>query len=462
MSVMRNNVVFLFAGVLFFAGSVFAISGITQFVFLTNPQTIRPLELSGALKIQAQDANGTEIKTEETIDLTFSSTSLTGEFLNASSSPVSTVMNKGTANRTFYYQDSNSGIYTLTVKAKGRDSGTSWTVSQTITISDAAVASSISAPPTPSGVGAPTGSVGATPSPTPTPSSSLSGSSPSSKINVDAGVDQTATVGSEVHFNGSTTGLKKEPLDQARFWWNFGDGETQEGKFTTHIFRIPGTYIVGLHVSSGEYAASDYVTVHALANQMRVSRVLEGGAGYIGFLNPLNVESDIGDWIIEDATQKKFFIPPETKIAAGAEISFSNAVTGLLQTDTHEPSALYPLTVQYPNGTVAFTYTPAASGSPVVSASVAHSTSYPRPELGSKAGQATAPARSFSKERALPYQAGEDREQADAKKDVMAPDTQSVALSGGISISSRILFAGAIGLSVLGAVGFFVLKQFLI
>lgn len=438
--------VFLFVGVLFLAGSVLADSGIARFVFTTDSQTIRPGELSNTLKIQAQDANGNEIKTAETIDLEFLSTSSTGEFLNSSANPVSTVMSKGTANRTFYYRDSTAGSCTLQIKARGRDSGTSWSVSQTITISGVAVPSSIATPtPVPAASAPPQSSSPSSPS--------LSGSSPGSKISADAGLDQTVMVSSQVHFGGSASGLKKEPLDAARFWWNFGDGETQEGKITTHIFRVPGTYIVGLHVSSGEYGASDYLTIRVFENKMRMARVLEGGGGYVQLFNPLNVESDIGDWILEDATGKKFFIPSKTKVAAGAEISFSNAVTGLLQTDGHDVSLLYPLMVQYPNGTVAFVYIPAATSSspaPVVSAPPTIAMQSTRILSSSTSVHAvkTKPTHSFSK--------------GDAKQDAAVTGTQSAAVSGGFSISSKILFAGAIGLSALGALGFFILKQFLI
>lgn len=443
MSVTRSNLVFFFAGILLFAGSAFAVSGIARFAFVTDPQTISSGKLSDALQIQAQDANGKEIKSEETIDLEFSSSSLTGEFLNASANPVSTVMSKGTANRTFYYRDSNSGSHTLTVKAQGRDSRTLWTVSQMITVSSgASVPGSIPVPiPTPAPL---------PPSPSP-PASSSSGISSNAQINVDAGSDQTVTVGSLTDFKGIAVGLKKEPLDTARFWWNFGDGETQEGKTTTHIFRMPGTYIVGLHVSSGEYASSDYATVRVLANQMRASRVVEGKEGYIQLANPLNVESDIGGWIIEDGAGKRFFIPSKTKIAAGGELSLSNAVTGLLQ-----DKILYPLTVQYPNSTVALAYAPASPDDQVGRVSTS-SQSVGIPTAAAKSA-ASIPANKISSVQKVQP----DSPPIPIKANITATDAKSAALAAGFPVSSRMMFAGAMGLSVLGALGFFLLKHFLI
>lgn len=473
----RLVAVFLFALPLFFAGDILAASGIARFVCVTDPQTISPGKLSENLQIQAQDANGNEVKTEETIDLEFSSTSSTGEFLNASANPVSTVMSKGTANRFFYYRDSHVGVHTLTVKAQGRDSKMSWTVSQTIMIGSApspppSPTPALPTSPTPTvpsgqGVGTPTESVGAAPSSSSVPSSS-SEIAPSGKITADAGPDQTATAGSLVEFRGSAVGLKKEPLDMARFWWNFGDGETQEGRSTTHIFRMPGTYIVGLHVSSGEYSASDYATVRVLANQMRVSGVLPGGAGYLRLANPLNVEIEIGGWTIEDASKKQFFIPSRTKIAAGEELSFSNSVTGLLSDDK-----AYPLTIRYPNETIAITYAPEISSQPITTVSrsvtVSDSTKTGPPQTAPPPAGVTQPHNIPRREKGLASDRSSEASTAsesdaitDGKKDDIPAPAESAAVSSRLPISSRLLFGGAIGVSILGAAGFFILKRFLI
>ena len=122
---------------MFFAAVAYAASNIAAFNFITEPQTINPGEFSGSLTIQSQDASGEKVNTAETIDLEFLSASPTGEFLNSSGNPVSAVMSKGTANRTFYYRDSASGVFTLNIKATGRESGQSWTATQNITVGQA-------------------------------------------------------------------------------------------------------------------------------------------------------------------------------------------------------------------------------------------------------------------------------------------------------------------------------------
>lgn len=417
-----------------------------------------PGKLSGDIQIQAQDANGIKINTDETIDLEFSSTSSTGEFLNENAESVKTVMSKGTANRYFNYRDATSGSHALKVKAKGRESGLSWTASQTITVSSNVSVPSSSSATAPSPVPVP-----APPSLPPVPVPAVSSNS---QIHVDAGPDQTVTVGSLVEFKGTALGLKKEPLPAARFWWNFGDGETQEGKATDHIFRIPGTYIVGLHVSSGEYSSSDYATVRVLENQMRIGRVVSGGEGYIRLANPFNMEVDIGDWIIEDESHKRFFVPPKTKITAGGDVSFSNAVTGLLA--GKEP---HSLAIQYPNGTIAFTYAvplpaPANAGISESNAASALPAS-PAVKILSEPSAHVSPSGVPSKSTAeVPDKAsgiGKPEPQTDAvSKNTFDPHENSAALAVGFSVSSRMMFAGAVGLSVFGALGFFIIKNFLL
>ena len=174
---------------------------------------------------------------------------------------------------------------------------------------------------------------------------------PSPSIKVSAGEDRVVSVGGVVEFLGSAWGLKGEPLQNARFLWNFGDGETHEGKSASHIFRYPGKYTIGLHISSGDLAASDYARVEVGSNQIRVREVIRGEAGSIRLENSASVAVDIGGWILEDSERKIFTIPPKTKISPQSEIVLANAVTGILK----NTSASF-LILRYPNSEVALRY----------------------------------------------------------------------------------------------------------
>lgn len=128
-------------------------SDISQFVFTTDIQTIKPNEVSEKLTIQAQDASGNSVKVSQTACLELKTNSNTGEFSSSNTSWKSVdnlTMRTGSANRNFYYRDSTAGNYTLTVKAALTScSGWTmeeWTAKQDITVSQSASTSGVDVP----------------------------------------------------------------------------------------------------------------------------------------------------------------------------------------------------------------------------------------------------------------------------------------------------------------------------
>lgn len=167
-------------------------------------------------------------------------------------------------------------------------------------------------------------------------------------IKAYAGEDKVMITGSEIEFLGQAWNSKNELLEDIRFWWNFGDGSSKEGRAVSHIFQIPGKYMVGLHISDGSSAASDYVLVEAIANQLKITEVLLGESGYFKFYNPSDLILDIGGWIVESASGRRFTIPIKTKIGPKAEIAFANSLSKLF-IEEREPKIF----VRYPNGVLA-------------------------------------------------------------------------------------------------------------
>jgi len=209
-------------------------------------------------------------------------------------------------------------------------------------------------------------SVSSSSSPSPSPSaSSMSSSSaglplPSATphasviktIKAYAGQDLSSMVGVMLEFLGHARGINEEAIDSsARFFWNFGDGETQEGRSVAHTYRVPGTYLVGLHISSGEYAASDYIRVQMSPNLVGISGVVVGDGGHIRLINASDIETDISGWNIRDNLGHTFIIPSYSKMARRGDIAIMNSITGLLK-----DSGSLPIHVFYPNGVEAFIF----------------------------------------------------------------------------------------------------------
>lgn len=116
---------FLFLFIFLSGVNIALASDVSQFVFTTDVQTIKPNEISEKLTIQSQDTSGNPVKISQTVCLELKTSSNTGEFSSSNtnwSSVNKLTMNKGTANRNFYYKDLTIGNYKLTIKAALRPS----------------------------------------------------------------------------------------------------------------------------------------------------------------------------------------------------------------------------------------------------------------------------------------------------------------------------------------------------
>lgn len=175
----------------------------------------------------------------------------------------------------------------------------------------------ITATPTPRAANAqsvPPSSAPASPPPSATEGVAPPAPPPAPSLGADAGKDALAIAGAIVHFSGLALGLDGKPLDGARFFWNFGDGSTQEAKSPTHIFHFPGTYHVNLLVSSGHYSGSDWLTVTVLPAELSISEIQPGENGFIEIANASAARVDIGGMFLTDDRRVVFRIPPDTVI----------------------------------------------------------------------------------------------------------------------------------------------------
>ncbi|HCR93276.1 MAG TPA: hypothetical protein DIU47_05000 [Candidatus Pacebacteria bacterium] len=169
-------------------------------------------------------------------------------------------------------------------------------------------------------------------------------------------------VGGTTTFSGRVWGLKKEPIENARMLWNFGDGSTSEGKTVAHTYRYTGTYIITLDASSGYYSASDRVTIEVVSADVIISSIGDSKSSFVELYNKSPYELDLSFWSIR-AGNLTFIIPEHTFVAAGAKIKFAREVTGLpAATSTAQvgitSNTLASVALYYPNGIPANSYSP--------------------------------------------------------------------------------------------------------
>ena len=288
--------------VLMAAVSAYA-SEVSKIAIITEERAVKPNEISEAITIQTQDASGASFQTPETLDLEFTSTSATGEFLSSSGNPVTKTMNKNTANRTFYYRDSNSGVFTIAVKATGRDSLRVWEATQKITVSASAEAVISSGDGEVSGASTEATSLSSTAgSATPTYGTM------SSQLEVSAGSNRLTSPGSPITFQAL---VKKNSSSGGglSFSWSFGDGNVGEGALVTHSYKYSGEYVVVLNAKSGNNFSVSRVKVVVSEPDL----LLKDSGEYIEITNNSGSEVNLFNWkIVSDGNG--FVFQPDTII----------------------------------------------------------------------------------------------------------------------------------------------------
>lgn len=284
---------------------------VSKINFTTESQNIGIGAISEVLTIQVQDSSGSLSETAETLDLTFTSTSGSGEFLGSTGNAVSKTMNKNTANRSFYYRDSKEGTHTITVAATGRDSGKTFSVSQQINVGPSSNAT------------APSGS-----SQNSSGASATTASTPVSKIVVNSlfeiygGSDRLTSVGSPINFQVLVK--KSESSVRPEFSWSFGDGSVGGGENTIHTYKYSGTYAVVVNAKFGKQVAISRLKVTVIEPAITISVKADS----IEIRNNSREEINLFNWKLAQGI-KSFIFQPDTIILPNSSIQFDGGLLRL-------------------------------------------------------------------------------------------------------------------------------------
>ena len=189
----------------------------------------------------------------------------------------------------------------------------------------------------------------------------------------DAGPDKTAIVGAGTIFEGRALGIDKKPIDGARYFWNFGDGFTGEGKKMIHTYKHPGDYIVYLDVSNGSVSAGDKILVKAAPADVSISALGYGEKSFVAVSNGEPTELDVSFWQIK-SNSGVFVIPKNTVIIPNNKIIFSKDALGFEINEGDEVALIYP------NGSLAYKFTNSAP-SVLVANQVAYSVNGEKPAV---------------------------------------------------------------------------------
>lgn len=158
---------------------------------------------------------------------------------------------------------------------------------------------------------------------------------------------RTTFAGAPTRFTGRVVGINKEPIENARMIWAFGDGATTSGGDVSHVFYYPGDYTVILDAASGHYAASDRALISVLAPSIVV---LSGGTNersFVSLENNSSAELDLSGWQILGGG-KTFVLPEHTLVGAHKKVLFAGEVTGLVTPETTFVELRFPNGIPVP------------------------------------------------------------------------------------------------------------------
>lgn len=327
---------------------------VANFVFVTDPQAIVPGAVSEQITVQAQAVGGTSANVPQTACFSLDTSSAQGQFSSSATvwNPVVVLtMNKNTANRSFYYKDTQEGTHTLTVRValKPEDESRScaswpigewnisWTATQNITIGTVPASSD-------SDTSIATGTVQSV------SSGNSSGDSvmrPPPTVFADGGGDRTVIVGADTEFRARAYDEKKNIIDFARFHWNFGDGTVSEAATVMHRFEYPGRYVVVLDMPEEKDAVADQIIITVERVELVLS-LMEGGG--VTIENRAGRTLDLSRWAVR-SMGRTFTIPQRTFVLAGSSLRISERTLGF--------SSGSDVELAYPNGASALGIAPA-------------------------------------------------------------------------------------------------------
>jgi competence ComEA-like helix-hairpin-helix protein len=177
-------------------------------------------------------------------------------------------------------------------------------------------------------------------------------------VHVDAGGDRSIIAGADTAYAVSATDKDGAPYQEMQAHWTWGDGSSSTGANVFKSYPLPGTYLVGVSVTSGMGSGSAQFQVKVSDAQVAISAISPAGIT-VRNLDTANA-LDLSRWQLSSGASL-FTLPPGTQIVASGSVTFTPEITGLA--GATEASLLYP------SGKVAATYSAVAQPSAPIASS---------------------------------------------------------------------------------------------
>ncbi len=121
----------------------------------------------------------------------------------------------------------------------------------------------------------------------------------SEKIYVNAGENKIGILGAEIAFEGKTIAGDKKQVNNATYFWSFGDGEIGEGKNIFHVYKNIGEYVVFVEAYANGYKSDNKVYVKVVEPNLKINLQEKDGKKSVEISNNSKDEIDVGRFLIK-------------------------------------------------------------------------------------------------------------------------------------------------------------------
>ncbi len=159
-------------------------------------------------------------------------------------------------------------------------------------------------------------------------------------MNIDSIKEKNVMAGSEFNLVVRTFNNKNEAIKNLKYYWSTGDGGYYEGDTLKYKYHLPGTYDYTIEAGDDSSYAIYRGVVNVHEPLIRITNAATN-SNYIIIKNDMNVEIDIGGYIIKDnVNNKSYKIARNTMLKADRDLKLIGAAMGFVSTSSDSFSLL--------------------------------------------------------------------------------------------------------------------------
>lgn len=171
-------------------------------------------------------------------------------------------------------------------------------------------------------------------------------------IHIESGGDRIVSIKAHTFYHPVVYTSAGRHARNAQIFWAFGDGGMDVGSVAEHAYREPGEYLVVMRAEEGQSRGTTSFVVTALPADITITSLTPRG---VGLTNNDTRVLDLSRYQLVSG-RDRFSMPLDTQILPGRTVIFPPEVTDLSTTTSY-------MTLRYPSGEIASTYSSASSTS---------------------------------------------------------------------------------------------------